>query len=148
MKIEYGSHRVYIYDSLDNMPINRWHEFGRRTLLLPLEANPDSYLDAAKETLRALSFDDKKGVENGIKNMLQIVSMASEKTSISLSTFSCLVKNIDGEDMRKKDIDEIYEKLVSIGIESSVVLENLFSVKKKWSKSGILSFLLSKIPIK
>ena len=106
-----SGHRLCIYDSIEEMPIARYHKMNRLLLIDSgigdTLSDVDTHLSTAAAFLRA---DDKDSAIKELENMRQGIQLMRKGLHPKDMAFAATIKSIDGEDI--EDISD--EGLVDI----------------------------------
>jgi len=97
-KIKLGGHKVTIYDSIDELPMVRFHKYSKMLLVDAGVGSDINDFDAHIE--RAVRYFRKGDNENGAKeleNLRQCVFLILSEQSVKDLSFACLVAEIDGK---------------------------------------------------
>ena len=97
-KIVLGGHRVSIYDSIDELPMVRFHKYSKMLLVDAGVGSDINDFDAHIE--RAVRYFRKGDNENGAKeleNLRQCVYLILSEQSVRDLSLACLVAEIDGK---------------------------------------------------
>lgn len=128
-----NKHKVVIYDSIDELPMVRFHKYGKMLLVDSGVGSDINDFDAHIE--RATRYIRKGDLENGAKeleNLRQCVYLILSEQSVRDLSFACLVKEIDGrptDDLSEEGLTEVVRMLG--GVPRKEMAESLDSVKKK-----------------
>lgn len=132
-RIDIEGHKIDIYDSIDDMPIARFHRFNRN--LLVDGGIGGTVADVDKHLMRAVEFmknDDKASVVRELENLRQGVHLVEQGISPKGLAFASLVYAIDGElvtDLTDDNLQLIMQRLGTMTVkELSQLVEE---VKKK-----------------
>jgi len=128
-------HRIEFYDSIKEMPIRRYQQ-SNKYLMIASDIGSD-FEDYGKRSLRVLEFLRKGMIKEAIEeieNRRQTVWNAFKEFTPKGYALALLVKSINGKlmtDITDKGLDEVLDKLDSIGFTYNDMIENLSEVKKK-----------------
>lgn len=133
MKKEWlGTSYVEVYDSIEEMPITRWHKYQKYALI---ESGIGSDLSAIDGHLQRVSAFIKKGDgESAVKemeNLRQSIFFIQQGVSPKLMSAICLIKSIDGkpnDDLTEEGIKHTIEKITKV---PNGVIAALYEVAKK-----------------
>lgn len=122
-----------IYDSIDEMPITRWHKYNKYALLDSGIGGDLSALDGHLQ--KAVAFirkgePDKATIE--LENLRQSVFLIQNETSPQLLSAACLIKSLDGEecnDLTEEGLRRVIEKLADVP--TNLFAAIIVAVKKK-----------------
>lgn len=99
-EIEIGKHTVEIYDSIDELPIKRFHKFNKYLLI---DAGVGSDLNSISEKInRIVRFIDKEDKANAkieLDNLRQAMFLSVSELNAKHLAFMALVKSVDGKDI-------------------------------------------------
>lgn len=140
-KIELGSHKLEIYDSIDELPIRRFHRFNKMMLVDSgvggTLADADAHLERIKAFIRIKKNDEAlKEVDNLRTNLYLIINSISPKNL----AFASLIKTLDGEpceDLSDAGLQGIVDKLGDVKVSE---LSDEFSSVKKKIESDLLQY--------
>ena len=131
--VELNGHKVQVYDSIDDLPMVRFHRYNKMLLVDAGVGAEMSDFDAHIE--RAVRYFRKGDNDNGAKeldNLRQCVYLIISEQGIRDLSFACLVKSIDGEpcdDLSEEGLTKVLHTLG--GATRKELTEALDSVKKK-----------------
>lgn len=134
MKIgKVNKHTVELYDSIDEMPIQRFQKYNKY-MLIDSGVGSDiqdilDHIDRAKIYIKS----NQSYAVAEMENMRQAIYLVSEEMSPKYMAFAVLVKKIDGKEMND---------LTDVGLKR--VLEILSEAKKGWL-DGVLNSVKKKI---
>ena len=114
--IELAGHSVMLYDSIDELPIKRFHVYNRYLLVDAGVGSDISDFDAGKE----------------LDNLRQNVYLVLSQQNVKHLSLACLVKQIDGvryDDLSQEGLQKVIEVLGGASV--GEVSEAMASVKKK-----------------
>lgn len=132
-EVELAGHKVRLYDSIDELPIVRFHKYNRFLLVDAGIGSDISDYDAHVE--RAIAYVRKGDTDNFAKefeNLRQNLFLIMSECSPKYLSFACLVESIDGkpqEDLSQEGLQKVLDLLG--GASKKDVTEVLNSVKKK-----------------
>ena len=116
-----NNHTVEIYDSIDELPIQRFQKYNKYMLI---DSGVGSDLnDIMNHVGRAIIYIEKNPnmARAELENMRQALYLVSEEMSPKYMAFAVLVKKIDGKEMND---------LTDLGLKK--VLDILQNAKKRW----------------
>ena len=117
-KIKLGGHRVSVYDSIDELPMVRFHKYSKMLLVDSGVGSDINDFDAHIE--RAVRYFRKGDNENGAKeleNLRQCVYLILTEQSVKDLSFACLVAEIDGkpcDDLSEQALAEVIRTLGAV----------------------------------
>ena len=131
--VELAGHKVVVYDSIDELPMVRFHRFNKMLLVDAGVGSDISDFDAHIE--RAVRYIRKQDNENAAKeleNLRQNVYMILSGQSVRDLSFACLVSEIDGKpcnDLSEQGLAEVLRTLG--GVPRKEITTSAEAVKKK-----------------
>ena len=132
-EVRLAGHRVRLYDSIDELPIVRFHRYNRYLLVDAGVGSDISDFDAHMErAVRYLRNGDGDSAANELENIRQGVYMILEGQNVRHLSFACLVESIDGkptDDLSAEGLQRVLDLLG--GAKKKDVTEAYTSVKKK-----------------
>lgn len=140
-EIELGVHKLEIYDSIDELPIRRFHRFNKMMLVDSgiggNLADADIHLERIKAFVRAKKSDEAlREVDNLRTNLYFVMNSISPKNL----AFASLVKKLDGElceDLSDAGLQKVVDKLSDVMMTS---LDNESNEVKKKIESDLLQY--------
>lgn len=133
MKIKLGKHSVDIYESIEELPILRFHAYNKALLI---DSGVGSDLNAwdnhIEKTIRFIRSGKSDLAEKELDNMRQNVYMIQMNMSPKYLAFCALVKEIDGKpynDMTTSGLEKVLSILSDVTVEQMAA--QLDAVKKK-----------------
>jgi hypothetical protein len=132
-EVELAGHKVRLYDSIDELPIVRFHKYNRFLLVDAGIGSDISDYDAHVE--RVIAYVSKGDIDNFKKefeNLRQNLFLIMAECSPKFLSFACLVESIDGQPQTDLSQEGLQKVLDTLGAASRrEVTEDLSSVKKK-----------------
>jgi len=129
---EINKKQVRLYDSIDELPITRFHKYNKLLLIDSGIGSDLSDIDSHIERLyRYIKHDSKEAIQE-LQNMRQSLYMVNQEISPKFLAFAALVESIDG--VKNDDLsDEGMRKTLEILKEASngVISELVDTLKKK-----------------
>ena len=126
-------HKVMMYDSIDNMPIVLFSKMQKYQIVESgIGANIADFDQHFEKTVDFLKHDKKDKAINELSNIRHLFWHSLNEVDPSHLAFCCLVYSIDGKeitDHSEQSLEEIREKLSSIGLTEKLIREN--ELKKK-----------------
>ena len=132
-EVELAGHKVRLFDSIDELPIVRFHKYNRFLLVDAGIGSDISDYDAHVE--RVIAYVSKGDIDNFKKefeNLRQNLFLIMAECSPKFLSFACLVESIDGQpqtDLSQEGLQKVLNMLG--GASKGDVTEVLSSVKKK-----------------
>ena len=132
-KIKLGGHKVTIYDSIDELPMVRFHKYSKMLLVDAGVGSDINDFDAHIE--RAVRYFRKGDNENGAKeleNLRQCVFLILSEQSVKDLSFACLVAEIDGkpcDDLSEQALADVVRTLGAVPRKDFT--SSAYEVKKK-----------------
>lgn len=121
--------RIKIYDSIDELPIKRFHKYNKFMLIDGGVGSDINDINShISKILKYIVKDDKKNARVELENMRQLLYLVTEELSPKHLSFAALVYEING--VKVTDISDD-------GLKN--VLKKLGTVKKKWFDNMIES---------
>lgn len=143
-KIEINGHKLEIYDSIDELPITRFHAFNRYLLI---DSGVGSDLqDFDHHIMALLKFLEKGDVDSAKKevlNLRQNVAFVYDQQSPKLNSFVPLIRSIDGrpvDDLSESGIAEVLNLLGENGVTHATIGRWVDDAKKKLKASLMYFF--------
>jgi hypothetical protein len=130
-----AKHEVLFYNSDRDLPYRRYHVFNKN-MILDLEVG-DSIQSYDVRMARAISYinaDDNKSAGIELTNQRQCLHNILEGYSPKGMALATMVYSIDGkvyEDYQEETLNEILDKLDSIGFTKELMDKTVSHVKKK-----------------
>jgi hypothetical protein len=141
-EVELNKHRVKVYDSIDELPIVRFHKYNRFLLVDAGIGSDISDFDSHIErVVRYIRNKDNENAAKELENLRQNVYMILSGQSIRDLSFACLIAEIDGkkyEDLSPEGLQKVLELLG--GTARKVMTDEYQAVKKKIDEELILYF--------
>ena len=112
-----GRHNIEYYDSIDEMPIERYQKFNKYLLVdSGIGSDLRDFDTHIEKVLRFLSVKDTESVQTELENMRQCVYMVQQGLSPKYIAFSCLVARLDGKEVKctDDDIKAVYDALKDV----------------------------------
>ena len=144
--IEHKRHTITLYAGLDEMPMLRYHTFGK-TLMEghhiggSVEKLPDILHQARESQVQGRNLDALKYTTNALNAYASIVSGFSPESL----AFGCLLYSIDGEirdDLTTEGLEQTVKKYSQTGITHGEVEKTVEEAKKKLMTNFPLTFLI------
>lgn len=132
-EVRLDGHRVVVYNSIDELPMERFHRYNKMLLVDAGVGSEISDFDARIE--RCVRYIRKGENENAAKeldNLRQNVFLIMQEQGVRDLSFACLVQSIDGEpcnDISEEGLTKVLERLG--GVPRKQMTDALQSVKKK-----------------
>lgn len=140
--IKLGGHKVVVYDSIDELPVVRFHRYNKMLLVDAGIGSDISDFDAHIE--RAVRYIRKGDNENGAKeleNLRQNVYLIIQGQSVRDLSFACLVASIDDEpcdDLSEQGLASVLHRLGAVP--RNEITTSAEAVKKKIDNELTLYF--------
>lgn len=125
--------RVRLYDSIDELPIVRFHKYNRMLLVDAGIGSDISDFDAhIEKVVRWMRKGDNENAAKEMENMRQNVYMIMSEQSVRDLSLACLVESIDGERCDDLSPEGLTKTLAALGgAPRKDIAEAYASVKKK-----------------
>ena len=132
-EVELNGHKVRLYDSIDDLPIVRFHRYNRMLLVdAGIGAEIGDLDNHLERVVRYIRKGDNENATKEIENMRQNVYMVMAEQNTKHLSFACLVDSIDGvqqTDLSPDGLVKVIELLS--GAPRGEIDKILASVKKK-----------------
>lgn len=135
-ELKVNRHKVQMYDSIDEMPICRYHKF---TQLMVLNSGLGSTMGDIENKLRELMKyiqTDKAKAQKELENLYQCITIINRGVNLPSQAMASLVYSIDGErcdDLTSEGLARTAKKLEQM--KQGDLIDILQGVKKKLMKS-------------
>ena len=132
-EVELNGHKVSLYDSIDELPITRFHKYNRYLLVdAGIGSEIGDFDNHLERVVRYIRKGDNESAAKELENLRQNVYMVISEQSLKHLSFACLVKTIDGTEQTDLSTDGLQKVLELLGGTPREELnEALNSVKKK-----------------
>ena len=131
--VELNGKKVRLYDSIEELPMVRFHKYNRMLLVDAGIGSDISDLDAHLErVVRYIRKGDNENAAKEMENMRQNVYIILQGQNLRHLSFACLVYSIDGQmcnDLSEEGLRQVLERLS--GAKKKDITEAYDSVKKK-----------------
>lgn len=132
----YNGHRIVLYDSIDNLPADRFEDFNIFFMLDAGIGGDMESVDSHITKLRVFNAQgDKDDVELGLLNMRTNMSFVLNRINPKMYCFYALLKEINGREVKaitKEDVDLLRSELMVTGITMGKIRGIVDELKKKW----------------
>lgn len=132
-EVELNGHKVRLYDSIDDLPIVRFHRYNRMLLVdAGIGAEIGDLDNHLERVVRYIRKGDNENATKELENMRQNVYMVMAGQNTKHLSFACLVDSIDGvqqTDLSPDGLAKVIELLS--GAPREEIDRILASVKKK-----------------
>ena len=132
-EVELNGHKVRLYDSIDDLPIVRFHKYNRMLLVdAGIGAEIGDLDNHLERVVRYIRKGDNENATKELENMRQSVYMVMAEQNTKHLSFACLVDSIDGvqqTDLSPDGLAKVIELLS--GAPRGEIDKILASVKKK-----------------
>ena len=132
-EVELAGHKVVLYDSIDELPIARFHKYNRYLLVdAGVGSEISDFDNHIERVVRYIRNKDNESAGKELENLRQNVFMVLSEQNIKHLSFACLVKTIDGKENNDLSPDRLAKVLELLSdTPRGDIQENLSSVKKK-----------------
>lgn len=141
-QVQLNGHSVRIFDSIDELPIVRFHKYNRMILVDAGIGSDISDFDAHIErVVRYIRKGDNDSAAKELDNLRQNVYMIMQGQSVNDLSFACLVESIDGvpcDDLSPEGLQKIVDTLG--GVTRKELADAYQSAKKKIDEELALYF--------
>lgn len=132
-KVKLGKHSVTLYDSIDELPIVRFHKYSKMLLVDAGVGSDIGDFDAHIErAVRYIRNGNNEDAAKELENLRQNVFFILQEQSVKDLSFACLVAEIDGkpcEDLSEQGLSEVIRTLG--GVPRKELASSLDEAKKK-----------------
>jgi hypothetical protein len=106
--IDIGIHKVEIYDSIDELPVKRFHKFNKYLLVdAGIGSDMMDLNDRILKIMRYIDKSDKTNAKVELENLRQSIYLISQETNVKHLSFMALVKSIDGVEVTDLSDDNL-----------------------------------------
>lgn len=132
-EIRLAGHKVEIYNSIEDLPIKRFHKYNKCMLVDAGIGSDLSSFDAHIErVVRYIRTDKREEAAKEMENMRQSIYMMMQEVSPQHMAFACLVHSIDGKCYDDMSDDDLQKVLTLIGgAPQKDITSHFEEVKKK-----------------
>lgn len=132
-EIRIGKHKVRIYESIDELPMERFHRYNKYLLIDAGLGSDISTLDAhIEKVVRFMHSGDTENATKELENLRQNVFLVQTEQSPRMLSFACLVSAIDGkpcDDLTDEGLERVRRMLTDAP--SGEVADMMSAAKKK-----------------
>lgn len=130
--LKIGGKTLEIYDSIDELPIRRFHKFNKYMLVdSGIGSDLNSINDHIAKTKAYISKSDNKKAFTQLENLRQSLYLISQETSIKHLSFVALIKSVDGKDITDISDGNMKRILSEINTVKKGFFENIIDDLKK-----------------
>lgn len=141
-ELQLNGHKVRIYDSIDALPITRFHSYNRMLLVdAGVGSDISDFDNHIERMVRYIRKGDNDSAAKELDNLRQNVYMIMSGQSVRDMSFACLVASIDDkpcDDLSPEGLQKVIETLG--GATRGELTEAYQSAKKKIDKDLSLYF--------
>ena len=127
-----GTHLVEVYDSIEELPITRWHKYQKFALVDGGIGSDLGAVDAhISRTVAFIKRNERDKAVAEMQNLRQNIFFVQNGIDPHLLSYACLVKSIDGrpcDDLTEEGLRQTLETLCDV---PTNVITALFEVVKK-----------------
>jgi len=139
--VKIGGYTLELYDSIDELPIKRFHKFNKYMLVDSGIGSDLNDINAHIAKISKYIDSDTKSAKAELENLRQSLYMISEETNIKHLSFAPLIYSINGERVYDLSDDNIKHIMHKLGNIKKGFLDRLIeSVKKKIDQELTLYF--------
>lgn len=149
--IQTKGHKIEVYDSIDELPVTRFHAFNR---FLLIDSGIGSDLnDFDNHMITLLKYIEKGDTENAKKeamNIRQNVAFVYDQVSPKLNAFVPLIRSIDGkplDDLSDESVQAVMQMLGNDEVGAGTIARWVDDAKKKL-KSSLMYFFRSRLKVR
>ena len=132
-EVKLNGHDVRVYDSIDDLPIVRFHRYNRMLLVdAGIGSEIGDFDNHVERVVRYIRKGDNDNAAKELDNLRQNVYMIMQGQSVKDLSFACLVESIDGvrcDDLSPEGLQKVLHMLG--GATRRELTEAFQSVKKK-----------------
>ena len=132
-EVRIGKHRVRLYDSIDDLPMERFHRYNKMLLIDAGLGSDISAMDAhVEKVVRFMRGGDVDSAAKELENLRQTVYLVQTEQSPRNLSFACLVAEVDGKDCNDLSEDGLEKvRLLLNDAPRGEVAETMSAAKKK-----------------
>lgn len=140
-KIEINGHKLVIYDSIDELPIKRFHKFNKYLLIDSGVGSDVNDINSKIGLISQLMDRDLTKAKIELENLRQSIYLVNQEVNVRHLSFMALVKSINGEEITDLS-DENLQGIQKYFQETKLTFFNKIfqSVKKKLEEEIDLYF--------
>ena len=132
IQTEKGKLSLEIYDSIEDLPIERFNKFNKYMLVdSGIGSDAGSVIGNITKAVQYIRAKDDKSATETLINTIQGINMISEGINFSHLSFAVLVKSIDGVDRSDITDDGVLETSRLLGGINVKVLDGLLESAQK-----------------
>ena len=132
-EVKLNGHDVRVYDSIDDLPMVRFHRYNRMLLVdAGIGSDISDFDNHVERVVRYIRKGDNDNAAKELDNLRQNVYMIMQGQSVKDLSFACLVESIDGvrcDDLSPEGLQKVLHMLG--GATRMELTEAFQSVKKK-----------------
>ena len=139
--VQIGKHSVVMFDSIEDLPISRYHKYNKMLLIDSGLGSDLTDVDAhIEKTVAFIKIDDKDSAIKEMLNMRKAIYFVQMALSPKHLAFAALVKSVDGKECDDLSDDGL-KKVVDLLCDSaSKDLVEAFSEAKKKIDSELIAY--------
>lgn len=132
-EVRIGKHRVRLYDSIDDLPMERFHRYNKMLLIDAGLGSDISAMDAhVEKVVRFMRGGDVDSATKELENLRQTVYLVQTEQSPRNLSFACLVAEVDGKDCNDLSEDGLEKvRMLLNDAPRGEVAETMSAAKKK-----------------
>lgn len=109
-KLELNGHKLEIYDSIEELPVIRYHKFNKLMLIdAHIGADITEFDAHVERVIRYIRSDKKDLAEKELANLRQNVFFMQTEVSPKYLAFATIIKSVDGKEVTDLSDDSIKE---------------------------------------
>ena len=137
-----GKHKVTLYDSIDELPIKRFHVYNRMLLVdAGIGSDIADFDNHIERAIRYHNQGDKENFAKEFENLRQNVYLILNQQNTEHLSFACLVTQVDDTACNDLSTDGLQKVLEMLGdVSKGSMTEEMTSVKKKIDDELVLYF--------
>lgn len=141
-EVTLNGHTVKLYESIDELPIVRFHRYNRMLLVdAGIGSDINDFDNHIERVVRYIKNGENDNAAKELDNLRQNVFMVMSEQSVEDLSFACLIVSIDGdpcEDISPDGLAKVVQRLG--GVSRKELTEQNQSVKKKIDSELVLYF--------
>lgn len=141
-EVTLNGHHVKLYESIDELPIVRFHRYNRMLLVdAGIGSDINDFDNHIERAVRYIKNGENDNAAKELDNLRQNVFMVMSEQSVGDLSFACLIVSIDGdpcEDISPEGLAKVVQRLG--GVSRKELAEQNQSVKKKIDSELVLYF--------
>lgn len=130
--INVGRNKLEIYDSIEELPIRRFHKFNKYLLVdAGIGSDLNDLNDHIFKLAHYIDIGDKANANKLLSNFRQSLFLIAEENNVKHLSFMVLIKSINGKEVHDLSDENLKKMLSFFAIEPKSFLDKLFEMVKK-----------------